>query len=218
MKGHSVKEDDLKFKEGDRSRFMLPCYTTDKILAFGTNGRFYTLSGNDLPAGRGYGEPVRLMVDLPNDSDILAMTTYEEKDRYVVAAETGHGFVVKAPDVLAQTRNGKQVLNMADGVEAKCWTTINEGDDSIAVIGENRKLLVFPLEELPEMGRGKGVILQKYKDGGVSDVKTFKAETGLGYKYGTGERIVEDLTAWLGKRAQAGRMPPNGFPKNNKFD
>lgn len=218
MKGHSVKEDDLKFKEGDRGRFMLPCYTTDKILAFGTNGRFYTLSGNDLPAGRGYGEPVRLMIDLPNDSDILAMTTYEEKDRYVVAAETGHGFVVKAPDVLAQTRNGKQVLNMADGVEAQCWTTINEGDDSIAVIGENRKLLVFPLEELPEMGRGKGVILQKYKDGGVSDVKTFKAEAGLGYKYGTGERIVEDLTAWIGKRAQAGRMPPNGFPKNNKFD
>lgn len=220
MKGHGVKESDLKYKEGDRGKFVIPCYTTDKILVFGTNGRFYTLVANDLPAGRGFGEPIRLMVDIPNDGDIVTMFTYQDGERLIVAAETGHGFIVNQGDILAQTKNGKQVLNVSGDIEAKLCVSINEGDDTIAVMGQNRKMLVFALEELPEMSRGKGVILQKYKDGGISDLKTFNKAEGLSYKYGSGDRLMapDELLPWEGKRAQAGRMPPNGFPKNNKFD
>ena len=217
MKGHGHNPKDIKYKDGDRTGFILECQTTDKILVFGTNGRFYTLGGDKLPSGRGFGEPLRLMVDLPNDADIVDVKLYDPAQRLLVASTTGHGFIVNAEDVLAQTKNGKQVLNVSGKAEAKLCSIIAEGDDHIAVIGKNRKMLVFELQDVPEMSRGKGVILQKFKDGGLSDVKTFKWNDGLSYKYGGGETVVPDLNPWLGARAQAGRLPPNGFPKNNKF-
>lgn len=218
LKGHGQKEGDIKYKDGDKGRFFIEAQTTDKLLVFGTNGRFYTLSCNELPPGRGFGEPVRLMVDLPNDADITDLTLYEPNMKYLVASTDGRGFIVKSEDMLAQTKSGKQVLNVSGKVEAAICSQIAPDHDHMAVIGKNRKMLVFTLEELPEMGRGKGVILQKYKDGGLSDAKSFKIETGLEFKYGSGTTLVEEITPWIGKRASAGRLPPNGFPKNNKFD
>ncbi|MAE51499.1 MAG: DNA topoisomerase IV subunit A [Micavibrio sp.] len=218
MKGHGQKVDDIKYKDGDRERFILEAQTTDKLLVFGTNGRFYTLSCNDLPPGRGYGEPVRLMVDLPNEADIAKIMLFESDCRLLVASSDGRGFLVKSDDVLAQTKSGKQILNVSGKVEAKLCQYIPGQHDHLAVIGKNRKMLVFALEELPEMTRGKGVILQKYKDGGLSDAKSFDLEQGLEFKYGSGTTLVEEVMPWLGKRASAGRLPPNGFPKNNKFD
>lgn len=217
MKGHGLNSKDFKYKDGDREAFVLEAQTTDKLLVFGTNGRFYTVGCDKLPPGRGFGEPLRIMVDLPNDADITAMLLHKPGAKLLVAATSGHGFVVKSDDVLAQTKNGKQVLNVSGKVEAKICKVVDEADDHIAVIGKNRKMLVFALEELPEMGRGKGVILQKYKDGGLSDLKTFNFEAGLEFKYGSGATQVDDIAPWVGKRASAGRLPPNGFPKNNKF-
>lgn len=218
MKGHGHNPKDFKYKDGDRGSFVIEAQTTDKILVFGSNGRFYTLAGDKLPPGRGFGEPVRLMVDLPNDADIVDMQIYDAEKRMLVAADDGRGFVVKMEDVLAQTKNGKQILNVSGTAEAKLCYPINEGDDHVAVIGKNRKMLVFGLADVPEMARGRGVMLQKYKDGGLSDLKTFTWDNGLSYRYGGGETVVPDLNPWLGERAQAGKMPPNGFPKSNKFN
>lgn len=218
FKGHGHDPKDVKYKDGDRGRFMVEVQTTDKILVFGTNGRFYTLGCDKLPSGRGFGEPIRLIMDLPNDADITQMFLYEPEKKLLLASDDGRGFIVEQKDVQAQTRNGKQVLNVSGDVEAKICTEIPDDADHVAVIGQNRKLLIFPMDEMPVMGKGKGVILQRYKDGGVSDVKPFNLEEGLSFKYGAGTTTVDDIMPWLGKRAQAGRMPPNGFPKNNKFD
>ena len=216
MKGHNIDPKDIKYKDGDAAAFVFPAYTTDKILVFASNGRFYTLGGDKLPAGRGFGEPIRLMIDLPNDCSIVDMKIYAEGRKMVVAATSGHGFIVPMADVLAQTKGGKQVLNVGDKVTATVCYTINDGDDHIAVIGSNRKFLVFPLADMPEMARGKGVILQKYKGGHLSDLKTFNLAQGLIFKYGSGER-TEDVSAWIMGRAAQGKLPPNGFPKNNRF-
>jgi len=217
MKGHGHNSKDIKYKDGDREAFVLEAQTTDKLLVFGTNGRFYTIGCDKLPPGRGFGEPLRIMVDLPNESDITGMMLHKEGQRILVAATTGHGFIVKSEDVLAQTKNGKQVLNVPGSAEAVLCKAVADADDHIAVMGKNRKMLVFELAEVPEMSRGKGVILQKYKDGGISDAKTFSWAQGLEYKYGAGMTYVEDINPWVGKRASAGRLPPNGFPKSNKF-
>jgi len=217
MKGHGVNHKEIKYKDGDRGAFIIEGQTTDKLLVFGTNGRFYTIGCDKLPPGRGFGEPLRIMVDLPNDADIAAMRLHKEGQKLLVAATSGHGFVVKSDDVLAQTKSGKQVLNVSGNVEAKLCKPVADDHDQLAVIGKNRKMLVFALEEVPEMARGKGVILQKYKDGGISDAKSFALESGLEFKYGSGSTQVEDIEPWIGKRASAGRLPPNGFPKNNKF-
>ena len=217
MKGHDLDTKGIKYKDGDRAKFTLEMQTTDKLLVFGSNGRFYTLGGDQLPPGRGFGEPVRLMLGLPNDADIVDIEKYEADVKMVVAADDGRGFIVRMEDCLAQTKNGKQVLNVSGNVEAKLCKTIAEGHDHIAVMGKNRKMIVFEMEQLPEMSKGRGVILQRYKDGGLSDLKTFNWNDGLTYKYGTGETLVPDLNPWLGERAQAGRLPPNGFPKSNKF-
>lgn len=216
MKGHNINEADLKYKDGDKGKFVFPAYTTDKILVFASNGRIYTIGGDKLPAGRGFGEPIRLMVDLPNESNIVNMLIHDEEAKLILAADSGHGFVVPAKDVLAQTRNGKQVLNVGDKSKAAICKKIDAKDDHIAVIGTNRKFLVFPLNELPEMARGKGVILQKYKDGKLSDLKTFTMEEGLIFPYGSGDR-TEDVSPWVAGRATQGKLPPNGFPKNNRF-
>ncbi|HPD82508.1 MAG: DNA topoisomerase IV subunit A [Alphaproteobacteria bacterium] len=217
MRGHDLDTKSIKYKDGDREKFILQGMTTDKFLVFGSNGRFYTMAGDKLPPGRGFGEPLRLMVDLPNDADIVDMEVYDASARMVVAADDGRGFIVKMEDCLAQTKNGKQILNVGGKVEAKMCKVVAEDHDHIAVMGKNRKMIVFELEQIPEMAKGKGVILQRYKDGGLGDFKTFKWDDGLTYKYGTGETLVPDLNPWLGERAQAGRLPPNGFPKSNKF-
>ncbi|HMA16359.1 MAG TPA: DNA gyrase C-terminal beta-propeller domain-containing protein, partial [Kiloniellaceae bacterium] len=216
LKGHQEDVSDAKYKEGDRERFAVLAQTTDKLLVFATNGRFYTLGVDKLPGGRGFGEPLRLMMGLPNDQDIVAVFVHRPGGRLLVASADGRGFVVPEDEVVAQTKNGKQVLNTAAGVEAAVCRPV-EGD-TVAVIGENRKLLLFPLDEVPEMTRGRGVMLQKYKDGGLSDAKTFTRKEGLTWAAGAGRvRTETDLRPWIGKRAQAGRLPPNGFAKSNKF-
>ncbi|MEG3617405.1 DNA topoisomerase IV subunit A [Magnetovibrio sp. PR-2] len=222
IKGHMSNDQikDIKYKEGDKGRFTIHAQTTDKMLVFATNGRFYTLGCDKLPGGRGHGEPLRLMFELPNDADITTMMVHEPGRKLIVAADTGHGFVVEEDSLLAQTKNGKQVLNVSGGGEAATCTVVPEGADHVAAIGSNRKIVIFPLDEVPEMGRGKGVILQRYKKGGgavLNDVKAFKLDEGLSFPFGSGWRTETDLLRWMGKRAGAGAMAPRGFPTSNKF-
>jgi topoisomerase-4 subunit A len=216
MKGHQPLDAEVKFKDGDEGRFLFHAETTDRILLVGSNGRFFTLLGANLPGGRGMGEPVRLMVDLPNEADIVDLQIFRPGERLLVASTDGDGFIVASDEVLAQTRAGKQVLNLRDGAKTQVCRKV--AGDHVAVVGDNRKLLVFALDELPEMGRGKGVRLQKYKDGGLSDATTFVLAEGLSWKDPAGRTRTEtDLTEWLAKRATAGRMAPRGFPRNNRF-
>ena len=217
MTGHIDLNRELKFKDGDGPRFIFHAETTDRLLVFGANGRFYTLSASTLPGGRGMGEPLRLMVDLPNEAEILKIMIHKPGRKLLVASTAGDGFIVQEDDVVAQTRSGKQVLNVRGDTKALiCKPTYG---DSVAVVGENRKVLVFPLDELPEMGRGKGVRLQKYKDGGLSDATTFTLEAGLSWLDPAGRKRTEtELAEWQGKRASAGRMAPRGFPRDNKFN
>ena len=217
MKGHIALDQELKFKDGDGPRFIFHAETTDKVLLFGANGRFYTLMASNLPGGRGMGEPVRLMVDLPNEADIVALFIHKPDAKLLVASSAGDGFVVPEADVVAQTRSGKQVLNVKGDIRAHVCHAVS--GDHVACVGENRKVLVFPLDELPEMGRGKGVRLQKYKDGGLSDATTFALAEGLSWLDPAGRTRTEtDLAEWTGKRASAGRMAPRGFPRDNRFN
>ncbi|WP_116131279.1 DNA topoisomerase IV subunit A [Tropicimonas sp. IMCC34043] len=227
MKGHLPLDSDLKYKDGDEARFVFHGETTDKLLIFGSNGRFYTLSAATLPGGRGMGEPVRLIVDLPNEAEIVTLRIHRPGDRLLVASSAGDGFVVPADEVLAQTRSGKQVLNVRDKTVAAACIPVD--GDHVAIISKNRKFLVFPLEELPEMTRGKGVRLQKYNmargkqgvlelDGGLSDIRTFAMEQGLSWQMPNGQtRRETDLSPWIGKRAGVGKAPPHGFPRDNRF-
>ncbi len=216
MTGHIDLGRELKFKDGDGARFTFHAETTDRLLVFATNGRFYTLSAANLPGGRGMGEPLRLMVDLPNEADIVALFIHRPGGRLLVASSAGDGFVVPEDEVVAQTRTGKQVLNVRGEVRARVCRPV--AGDHVACVGENRKVLVFPVSELPEMTRGKGVRLQKYKDGGLSDATTFDLADGLSWLDPAGRtRTQTDLAEWLGKRATAGRMAPRGFPRDNRF-
>ena len=215
VRGHTDNHEELKFKEGDSLKFVLKAETTDKILVFASDGRFYTLGGDKLPRGRGHGEPLRLMVDLANEADITALLVHKPGRLLLVAADVGRGFLVEENEVLAQTRAGKMVLNLESGEKAT-FCLPAEGD-AVAVIGDNRKLLVFMKDEIPTMTRGRGVILQKYRDGGAADIKVFTLGDGLSWKSGERERCEKDLTPWLGKRASTGRLPPTGFPRSNKF-
>jgi topoisomerase-4 subunit A len=217
MKGHQALDAEVKFKDGDAGRFVFHAETTDRILLVGSNGRVYTLLGANLPGGRGMGEPVRLMVDLPNEAEVTDIVLYRAGEKYLLASTDGDGFIAPAEELLAQTRTGKQVLNVRG--EAKAAVCARVKGDHVAVVGENRKLLVFPLDELPEMGRGKGVRLQKYKDGGLVDATTFTLADGLTWKDPAGRTRTEIvLEEWLAKRATAGRMAPRGFPRDNKFN
>ncbi|MEZ5753892.1 MAG: DNA topoisomerase IV subunit A [Paracoccaceae bacterium] len=216
MKGQVALDTDVKFKDGDEGRFLFHAETTDKILLVGSNGRFYTLLGANLPGGRGMGEPVRLMVDLPNEAEIVELMIFRGGEKLLVASTAGDGFVVPSDEVLAQTRAGKQVLTVKDGVKTALCRRV--AGDTVAVVGDNRKLLVFPLAELPEMAKGKGVRLQKYKDGGLSDAMTFTLAEGLSWKDPAGRTRTEtDLAEWQGPRAGAGKMAPRGFPRDNRF-
>ncbi len=216
LRGHVEEGHDVRYKDGDKGRFWLHAQTTDKLVLFATNGRFYTLACDKLPGGRGNGEPVRLLLDLANDQDIVNLMVHDPERKLVVASSDGRGFVVEEKSIVAQTRGGRQVLNVSGDVEAAACTPVL--GDHLAVIGENHKLLIFPLAELPEMNRGRGVVLQRYKDGGLSDAKTMKLEEGLSWRQAGGRTRTEmDLDIWRGKRAQAGRLAPKGFPRNHKF-
>ncbi len=217
MTGHIDLTRELKFKDGDGPRFIFHAETTDKILMFGSNGRFYTLQASNLPGGRGMGEPVRLMVDLPQEAEIVDLMIHKPGRKLLVASSAGDGFVVPEEEIIAQTRSGKQVLNVRAPSVAKLCKPVT--GDSVAVVGENRKVLVFDLDELPEMTRGKGVRLQKYKDGGLSDATTFTLADGLSWLDPAGRTRTETaLAEWRGKRAGTGRMAPRGFPRDNTFN
>ena len=216
MNGHIDLTRELKFKDGDGPRLIFHAQTTDKLLALASNGRFYTILASSLPGGRGMGEPLRLMVDIPDEALIVNLITFRPGQKLLVASSTGDGFIVTHDDVVAQTKSGKQILNTKREAVAKVCHNIC--GDHVAVVGENRKVLIFPISEIPEMVRGKGVRLQKYKDGGLSDITTFNLSEGLTWLDPAGRtRSETNLEDWTGKRATAGRMAPRGFPKNNKF-
>ncbi|HYM30163.1 MAG TPA: DNA topoisomerase IV subunit A [Candidatus Cybelea sp.] len=215
IKGHAADDGSTVYKEGDGGRFWLHAETTDKLVLFGTNGRFYMMPVDKISRGRGHGEPVRLIVELGDDQDIVALMVHKPGRRLLVASSDGRGFVVEEDQVLAQTRAGRQVLNVSGAVKAKVCVPA-EGD-TIACIGDNRKLLLLPLADAPSMTRGRGVTLQKYRDGGLSDAKVFDLASGLTWTSGDRTRTETDLKDWIGKRAQAGRLPPRGFNKNNRF-
>jgi topoisomerase-4 subunit A len=217
-RGHVTDPTDMKYKDGDKGKFFFHAQTTDKLIVFATNGRFYTIGCDKLPGGRGHGEPLRLSIDLPNDSEFIDIFVHEPGRRIIVASDSGRGFIVDENEIIAQTKNGKQVLNLGGDEKAAVCQFVAPDADSIAVIGENRKLLIFGLDDLPVMSRGRGIILQRYKDGGLSDVRTFKLAEGLTWQAGVGRvRTETDLVRWVGKRAQAGFMPPTGFARTNKF-
>jgi topoisomerase-4 subunit A len=218
MKGHLSEFDSLTFKEGDKLKMAFHAQTTDKVLLFSTGGKFFTIGADRLPGGRGHGEPVRLIVDMENDQDIATAFIFQGGRKLLLASHQGYGFVVPEDELVANTRKGRQVMNVKTPDEAQMAIFV-EGDH-VAVIGENRKLLVFPLDQLAEMTRGKGVRLQRYKDGGLADIKTFSLADGLTWQDSSSRtftRPKEELTEWLGDRAQAGRMAPKGFPRTGKF-
>ena len=214
-RGHLQDFGEVRYKEGDGERFVFHAETTDKLLVFGTNGRFYVVGVDKLPGGRGFGEPLRLMFDMQSDHDIVALQIFKPDRKLLIASSDGRGFVVTEKEVFAQTRAGKQVLNVSGSNEARVCVSVH--GDSVAVIGDNRKLLIFALSELPEMTRGRGVILQRCKDGGLSDAVVFNQADGLQWKSGERTRKETQLREWVGKRGQAGRLPPKGFPRNNRF-
>jgi topoisomerase-4 subunit A len=218
IKGRQPLDAAVRFKDGDGPRFAFHAETTDKLLLLAASGRVFTLAGDRLPGGRGAGEPVRLMVEMANDDEIVALFPCRPGAKRLVASDAGDGFVVAESELVAQTRAGRQVLNLKPPARALICAPV-EGD-AVAVVGANRKLLVFGLDELPEMGRGKGVRLQKYKDGGLSDAVVFRMADGLSWPMGGGRtRTVagDELRDYMGKRATAGRMAPRGFPRDNRF-
>ncbi|MGJ8528792.1 DNA topoisomerase IV subunit A [Maritalea sp.] len=218
LKGHTTDIEGLTFKTDDRIKTWAHAQTTDKLFLVATNGKVFTLLADKLPGGRGHGEPVRILIDLEESADILDLCVHVPGTKRMIASDIGNGFVVGEEAMIANTRKGKQVLNVTGEQEAKIF--VKAEGDMVAVIGQNRKLLVFSRDQLPEMGRGKGVRLQRYKDGGVSDVKLFNAEDGLTWTDSSGRTYTkkgEELLEWQGERAQAGRQPPTGFPRNNKF-
>ncbi|MFO0995193.1 MAG: DNA topoisomerase IV subunit A [Alphaproteobacteria bacterium] len=215
QKGHLADASELRYKEGDQGKFVLHAQTTDKLLVFATNGRIYTIGADRLPGGRGMGEPIRLMVDLENEHEVSAIHVHRPGAKYLLASSDGRGFLAAGDEVIAQTRAGRQVMNLRD--EGRAIVAVPAEGDSVAVIGENRKLLIFPLEEVPEMARGRGVILQKYASGGLADAIVFTLSAGLTCQAGERSRSFTELGDWIGKRAQAGRLPPTGFPRSNRF-
>ena len=218
LKGQNADTSNLTFKGDDRIRLTFAAETTSKLMAFATNGRFYTIDAAKLPGGRGFGEPIRLFVDMEQEADLVDVFAFVGGRKFVVASHSGNGFIVKEDDGVANTRKGKQVLNLKSPDEARAIAPAT--GDTLAVIGENRKMVLFPLSELPEMGRGRGVRLQRYKDGGLSDIRAFDIDDGLSWTDSADRTTTltkRDLADWQGKRADAGRIAPKGFPKSNRF-
>ncbi len=218
MKGHLADFSTLTFKEGDKLKLAFHGQTTDKVIVFTTGGKFYTIGADRLPGGRGHGEPIRIIVDMENDQDIVTAFVHDPKRKLLLASHEGYGFMVQEEEVAANTRKGKQVMNIKSPDEAARLTFVD--GDHVAIVGENRKLLVFPLDQVPEMARGKGVRLQRFKDGGVADVKTFAMAAGLTWQDSadrTYTKTKDELAEWMGERAGAGRIAPKGFPRTGKF-
>ena len=219
-KGHEPLDRDFKFKEGDGPAFALHAQTTDKLLIAADNGRFYTLGADKLPGARGFGEPIRTMLDIDADAQIVAVMAYKPKAQLLLASTAGRGFAAEADELLAETRKGRGVMTTKPGIKLALVREIPPEHDHVAVVGDNRKLLIFSLEELPILAKGQGVTLQRYRDGGLSDAVTLKLEEGLSWKMGgdTGRMRTEpDMRQWKVARGAAGRLPPNGFPRDNKF-
>ena len=222
MKGHVdlAQGEAIKFKEGDGPAHAFHAHTTDRIMVAASDGRFYTLNHDKLPGGRGFGEPLRLMIDLAEAAEVVALTVWKPEAKLLLAASDGRGFVVEAGDLVAETRKGRQVMTPRAGAAMQVVRAVGAGDDAVAVIGDNRKLLVFGLDELPVMARGQGVTLQRFKDGGLADARTFVLAEGLSWAMGGATartRTEADLSFWRGARGSAGRMPPTGFPRDNRF-
>ena len=216
MKGYIPLTDEFKFKEDDSLLTVIHAYTTDKIILFDSAGKFFNINASEIPSGRGFGQPVRLMVDLGVQDNVVSMFVFEKGAKYIVSSDYGHGFVIDESHIIAQTRNGRKILNLSEGEVAAFCKKI-EGD-MVAVVGENRKLLIFKLEEIPSMARGRGVALQKYQSGcKLCDIQTFKEEDGFCYNRTGGIANEKELITWLGHRAQVGRLVPFGFPKSNRF-
>ena len=219
LRGQVADLSALAFKGDDGLKLAFFAETTSKLLVFGTNGRFYTIDASKLPGGRGHGEPVRLYADLDQEADIVTVFRYQGGRKLIVASKQGTGFIVPEDECLGNTRKGKQVLNVKPPDEARALAVV-EGE-FVAAIGENRKMVIFARDQVPEMTRGRGVRLQRYKDGGLSDIKTFEVETGLRWTDSAGRAFsltLKELSDWRGNRADAGRLAPKGFPKSNKFD
>ena len=215
IKGHSALNEDFKFKDDDALQAAIHAQTTDKIILFDTSGKFFNINASEIPSGRGFGQPLRLMVDLGIEDNISEMFVFDPKAQYLIASNSGKGFLVDENHILAQTRNGRKIMNLGEGEKAVFCKRIC--GDMVAIIGDNRKLLVFKLEEIPTMARGRGVTLQKYKDGGMADVQIFKEEEGFTYNRAGGCKTETELLNWLGHRGQVGKLAPFGFPKSNKF-
>ncbi|MGB5779397.1 MAG: DNA gyrase subunit A, partial [Allopontixanthobacter sediminis] len=218
--GHEPLDKEFKFKEGDGPAYALHAQTTDKLLLALDNGRFYTLGCDKLPGARGFGEPVRNMLDFENDAQIVGVIVHKPKGQLLLAAANGKGFAAETDELLAETRKGRQVVNLKDANRLVVVSEIAAEHDHVAVVGDNRKLVIFSLDELPILGRGQGVTLQRYRDGGMSDAITFTLEDGLSWAMGgdTGRtRTEKEVWQWKVARGAAGRMPPQGFPRDNKF-
>ncbi|GHB36947.1 DNA topoisomerase 4 subunit A [Pseudovibrio japonicus] len=218
LKGHVQDVSNLAFKQGDQLHLSFHAETTSKILIFTSGGKFYTLGADKLPGGRGHGEPIRLMLDMDETQEIVSAFVHEPERKLLMSTDGAYGFVVQEKDVIANTRKGKQVLNVT--APAKAVLCVPAIGDYVAVIGHNRKLLTFPLAQIAVMTRGRGVRLQRYRDGGISDIKTFDSEEGLTWTDASGrvfKRTLDEMQDWRGDRGQAGRLPPNGFPRTNKF-
>lgn len=218
VKGHQVSADDLKYKEGDEGKYIICSESTDKLLIFATNGKFYTISVDKLPRGRGHGEPIRMMMDLDTSEEIITMFVlkYDSEKQFLLASTDGRGFCVKGLDLLAQTRGGKQVMTPADG--AKAFACLEIDGELVVTIGDNRKLLAFPVEDLPVMARGRGVTLQKYRNGELSDIRIIKETDGIQWVRNGKQQVEKDVWTYRGRRATIGRLAPIGFPRTNKFN
>ena len=217
VKGTVINTEEIKYREGDEERFLINAKTSDKILIFGSNGHIYSLQVNLLPSGRTNGEPIRLLTDLPNQIEIVNVIVFESNLSSLVTSNIGDGFIIKHEDMLAQTRSGKKIINLKTGIIANCLKNIK--GDSIATIGTNRKLLIFKINELPELNKGKGVRLQKYKNAYLSDITSFDSEIGLVWFDKSGRKnVLSNFEDWVGKRAQSGKIAPKGFPRDNKFN
>ncbi len=216
VKGHNIDTESVKYKEGDEERFTIKTQTTDKLVLLSSDGKFYTILADKIPKGKGFGEPLRLLIDLDNTHDVVDMFVHQPGRKVLLAASSGKGFIIEEEDLIAQTKNGKQVLNVAEGDKAAFCLPVD--GDAIAIIGKNRKMVVYKVDEIPMMKRGQGVLLQRYQAGGsIADMKIFNLADGLSWQLGERIRTEANLTAWLGKRGGSGRLPPVGFPRTNKF-
>ena len=215
IKGYANLNDEFKFKDEDALQFAIYAQTTDKIVIMDSSGKLFNISANEIPSGRGFGQPLRLMADIANGDDVTAMFVFEPKASYLIASDSGHGFIIDENHIIAQTRNGRKIMNVAEGEKAVFCVKVT--GDMLAVVGQNRKLLVFKAEEVPSMARGRGVLLQKYKDGGLADVQFFNEADGFSFSRSGGVSTEKDLLAWLGHRGQVGKLVPFGFSKSNKF-